>query len=43
MALTSELSVLQRTVVELRVSSVSGRSGYGGIPAVKRLLGNTGR
>ena len=43
MALTSELSVLHRTVDELRAIIGSLRSRYGDIPAVKRLLGDIDR
>jgi hypothetical protein len=43
MALTSELSVLHRTVDELRSIIGSVRSRYGDIPAVKRLLGDVDR
>ena len=43
MALTSELSVLHRTVDELRAIIGTVRSRYGDIPAVKRLLGDVDR
>ena len=43
MALTSELSVLHRTVDELRAIIGSVRTRYGDIPAVKRLLGDVDR
>jgi hypothetical protein len=43
MALTSELSVLHRTVDELRTIIGSVRTRYGDIPAVKRLLGDVDR
>ena len=43
MPVTSELSVLHRTVDELRSVIGSVRSRYGDIPAVKRLLGDVDR
>ena len=43
MAVPSELSVLHRTVDELRSIIGSVRSRYGDIPAVKRLLGDVDR
>ena len=43
MAFSSELSVLHRTVDELRTIIGSVRSRYGDIPAVKRLLGDVDR
>jgi hypothetical protein len=43
MQLPSELSVLHRTVDELRSIIGTMRSRYGDIPAVKRLLGDVDR
>jgi hypothetical protein len=43
MAVTSELSVLHRTVDELRTVVSSVRTRYGDIPAVQRLVGDVER
>jgi hypothetical protein len=43
MAVTSELTVLHRTIEELTSVMSSVRSRYGDIPAVKRLLGDVDR
>jgi hypothetical protein len=43
MAVTSELTVLHRTVDELRSIVGSVRSRYGDIPAVRRLIGDVER
>jgi len=43
MAVTSELSVLHRTLDELKSTVAALRSRYGDIPAVRRLVGDVDR